>query len=260
MTTNFHLKLYATQAKMEWLKLARMPVYLIMLLCLPLFFYLTTGVSNKGPQIIEGIGRRVYQLATLGTFATFGIALFGFGVGLAIERGQGWQRTLRPAPISPWVPVAGKLLVCTGLTALATLLLLLEAALLFEVTLPMGTMLRLFVTLVGCSVPLCAIGLALGSWVGPNSAPLIAIIPYIFMSSISGIVVPMAMIQKGNPKLVEIAPIWPTYHAGQLALSALRPAPSETVPVHIAALLLVTGLALGLAWLAYHRRADASIG
>lgn len=244
MTTNFRLKLYMTQANMEWLKVARMPIYLITLLCLPLSFYLSTSMSNTGPKIIEGISRPIYQLATLGTFATFGIALFGFGVGSAIEREQVWQRTLRPAPILPWVPIVGKLIVCTGITALAFMLLLLEAALLFGIYLHVGTALALFVALVGCSGPLCAIGLALGSLVGSNSALPVAIIPYMFVYSMSGIIMPMAMIQKYNPKMVDIVPIWPTYHAGQLALATLRPAPAETVLTHIRVLVLALVIAL----------------
>ncbi|CCH55119.1 hypothetical protein BN8_04354 [Fibrisoma limi BUZ 3] len=250
------LTMYRTQARYEWLKFARMPVYLITLLCVPMLFYLSTGSNQRMPPLTEGISTRLYLLTTLGTFATFGIALFGFGVGSAIERGQGWIRTLRPAPISPWVPVVGKLVVSTTLTAVAVLLLLLEATVVFGVRLPLTTASLLLLTLVGCSIPLSSIGLALGSLIGPNSAPLILVILYLFVSSISGIVVPMQMVARGNPMLADIAPLWPTYHAGQLALSVVRPASFNTILIHIIVLAgyLIGALAIAV-WA--RRRSEA---
>lgn len=256
ITINHTLTVYRTQAKYEWLKFARMPVYLVTLLCVPLLFYLSTGGNQRMPPLTEGISTRLYLLPTLGTFATFGIALFGFGVGSAIERGQGWVSTLRPAPISPWVPVVGKLVVSTALTAVAILLLLLEARLVFGVQLPLATATLLLLTLVGCSVPLASLGLALGSLIGPNSAPLLLVILYLFISSVSGIVVPMQMVAKGNPTLAEIAPLWPTYHAGQLALSVVRPVSVDAVLMHIGVLAAYLVAGLGIAVWA-RRRSEA---
>lgn len=258
--TNHLLSTYRTQAKYEWIKFARMPVYLVTLLSVPLLFYLSTSSSQRMPISIEGAPTRIYLLATLGTFATFGIALFGFGVGSAIERGQGWVRTLRPAPISPWVPIVGKLAVSTTLTAFAVVLLLLEATLVFGVQLPFSTASLLLLTLVGCSIPLSSIGLALGSLVGPNSAPILMVIVYLFMSSISGIVIPMQMIAQRNPLLADIAPIWPTYHAGQLALSAVRPTSISAILTHFAVLTGVLIISLAIAVWARRRGEEKSFG
>ncbi len=41
----------------------------------------------------------VYMLATMGCFGVMADSLFGFGVSLAIERGQGWLQVKRASPM-----------------------------------------------------------------------------------------------------------------------------------------------------------------
>ena len=46
-----------------------------------------------------------YMLATMGCFGVMAVALFGFGVSLAMERGQGWLQVKRasPMPVSAYL-------------------------------------------------------------------------------------------------------------------------------------------------------------
>lgn len=233
-----------------------MRLYTLLLMVTPSLLYLMSAANPNVPEQ-EGVPGRVYLLGSFGTFALFGVALFGFGLGVALERSQGWTRTLRPAPISPALPFIAKLLVCVVFTTLALLTLLTVAALALEVRLPALRVLMLVGVMAACSVPLGALALALGSVLGANSAPLVMIVLYIFMSSISGIVVPMEMVARGNPALAALAPMWPTFHAGQLALAVVRPAASA-VGVHLLALIgftvLFTSAAYWLQRREYERR------
>jgi ABC-2 type transport system permease protein len=248
-------RILRTQVCCEMLKLVRMRIYLVLLLGVPIMLYNATAINPRVPDL-EGIPARVYMIATLGTFAVFGSALFG----VALERGHGWTRTLSTAPISPWIPIMAKLLVCMMMSAASLVLLLITGALFYGVRLPVETILLLLLTMVSCSVPLGSIGLALGAWIGPNSAPIVMILIYMMISSISGIVVPMEMIARGNLGLIAIAPLWPTFHAGQLALAVIRPALEGFVPLHIIALVAFTVGFLVLAVLGQRRNKLQSYG
>jgi ABC-2 type transport system permease protein len=256
---NHQLAVYWQQTRCEFLKLVRMRAYILMLSIMPLLLY-AGSASNPRIPMQEGIPGRVYLLGSFGIFTLFGIALFGFGLDIALERAQGWTQTMRPAPISPLVPMIAKLLVCMFLSLIALLLLLVFAYVLLDVRLSFVSIGWLIATMLFCSIPLCGVSLAIGSWSGPNSAPLIMIMIYLIISSISGIVVPMEMIQRGNPYLVTIAPIWPTYHAGQLALAVLRPALLSSIVVHVLVLAGYSVLFFMLAFLAQRRNQSLVYG
>lgn len=80
------------------------------------------------------------------------------------------------------------------------------------------------------------------------------------ISSISGIVVPLEMIARGNPDVLMIAPMWPTFHAGQLALATVRPAYPGVIPFHIVALIAFTIGFLTIAHMAQKYRMERSFG
>ncbi|CAN5778508.1 hypothetical protein BH24ACI5_BH24ACI5_05710 [soil metagenome] len=84
-----NLRCYALEAKYEFLKHIRMPAYAIPSIAFPVMFYLLFGTVAT------------YLLATYGTFGVIGAALFGFGVGIAVERGQGWMTLKRATPMPP---------------------------------------------------------------------------------------------------------------------------------------------------------------
>ncbi len=259
MTLQQQANILIIQARFEFIKLIRMRVYTILLLILPLWLYSMSGGNPRVPDI-EGIPGTIHLIASFGTFSTFGIALFGFGVGIATERGQRWTTTLRIAPISPLIPLIAKLFACMMFTALALIVLLVGAYILFGVQLPLAVIGWLLFTMILTSIPLCAMSLAIGSMVGPNSAPIILMMIYIVISSISGIVVPLEMIARGNPDVLMIAPIWPTFHAGQLALATVRPAYPGVIPLHIIALVAFTIAFLVIAQLANQFRLQRTFG
>ena len=99
---------YALEAKYEFLKLLRMPGYAIPSIAFPAMFYLLFGVVFGG-RGLGGATMATYLIATYGAFGVIGAALFGFGVGVAVERGQGWMMLKRASPMPPMAFFVAKL-------------------------------------------------------------------------------------------------------------------------------------------------------
>ena len=101
-------RIYALEAKYEFLKQLRLPAYVVPTLGFPLVFYLLFGVAlnhgTGGPFDIP-----TYMMATYGAFGVMNTALFAFGVGVAVERGQGWMLFKRSTPMPPFAHFFGKL-------------------------------------------------------------------------------------------------------------------------------------------------------
>src|SRR5688500_19647361 len=92
------LGMYRTEAWQEFLKLIRLPIFAATTIALPLLFYVIFGITFAGEQA-GGVGMTTYMLATYGAFGVIGVALFGLGVSVEVERGQGWMRLKRDAPM-----------------------------------------------------------------------------------------------------------------------------------------------------------------
>ena len=145
-----------------------------------------------------------YMLATYGAFGVIGAALFGFGVSVAIERGQGWMRLKRVSPMPPLAYFVAK--VVTGAA----------------VSRPhhrrpvrpgrdrrrraharrrSGSPSHSSSSPGPC--PSRAMGLAFGYLVGPNSAPAVLNLVYLPMAFASGLWIPIsqlpALVQSARP-------------------------------------------------------------
>jgi ABC-2 type transport system permease protein len=203
-----------------------------------------------GRGAIGGVSMPTYLIATYGAFGVIGASLFGFGVGVAIERGQGWMLLKRASPMPPMAFFVAKLAMCAIFAAAVFCTLAGLGVTIGGVQLPTGTWLRLGATLVLGAIPFCALGLGLGYLVGPNAAPPIVNLIYLPMSFLSGLWIPIEVL----PPLVKaIAPFLPAYHLGQLALGAIGSGSGAPAWSHIAALCGFTVIGLGLATWGYRR-------
>jgi hypothetical protein len=92
------------ETKYEFLKMLRLPHYLVGTLGFPVMFYLLFGVTlaqkSDGP-----VGAAEYLLASYCIFGVVTAALFAFGAGVAVERAQGWMTLKRgtPMPVSAYL-------------------------------------------------------------------------------------------------------------------------------------------------------------
>lgn len=234
---------YALEAKYEFLKVLRMPGYALPSIAFPAMFYLLFGVVF-GRGNIGGLGMPTYLIATYGAFGVIGASLFAFGVGVAVERGQGWLLLKRASPMPPMAFFTAKLMMCMVFAAAIVFVLSLLGVAFGNVHMAPATWARLFATLIAGAVPFCALGLALGALLGPNAAPPIVNLIYLPMSFLSGLWIPFEVL----PATVKaIAPMLPAYHFGQLALGAVGGGGHAPVWTHVAALSGFTIIGLALA-------------
>jgi ABC-2 type transport system permease protein len=249
-------RVYALEAKYELLKLLRMPAYLLPTLAFPLIFYLLFGVAMGGHGS-GGFNLAQYLLATYGSFGVMGLALFGFGVGVAIERGQGWMLFKRATPMPPLAYFCGKLAVCLLFTIIYITALFALGATAGGVRQPAATWASLAAVLVAGAIPFGAFGLALGYRIGPNSAPATVNLIYLPAAIASGMWFPINMLPGF---LKQLAPWLPSYHYAQLALGRLGYKASEPVGRSVAVLAVFTVLSLALARLGYRRDEGKTFG
>ena len=249
-------RIYWLEFRNEVRKNLRMPAYTLSSLMFPLMFYLLFAVMYGGNEL-AGTSTAAYMLATMGSFGVVGAAMFGYGVGIATERGQGWMIIKRASPMPPLAYFAAKTCMALLMSAIIVLMLFAAGAITQGIRLPIETWSVMFVSLVAGVIPFCALGLAFGYVAGPNSAPVIVNFIYLPLGFLSGMWIPLTML----PSFIQnIAPWLPTYHFGQLALMPLGASLLESAWPSLLYLAVFTALFLALAVLLYRRDSGKSVG
>lgn len=243
-------RIFALEAKTESLKLLRIPAFAIPGIAFPWVFYALFGLAFGGGRTAGPTTMATYLLATYGAFGVIGISLFGFGVGVATERGQGWMLLKRATPMPPSAYFVAKMVMSTAFAAVIVLGLFALGAGFGGVVLPASSWLSLSGVLLPGTVPFCALGLALGYLTGPNSAPGVINLLYLPAAFASGLWIPVQVLPGW---LQAVAPWLPPYHLGQLALWTVGVEPRTPAWWCTAALLLTTVAALAVARVAYRR-------
>ena len=242
------MRLYLLEIKYEFLKAWRMPSYSLPTLLFPLFFYLFFGVMF-GAKSTGAVNMATYLVATYGTFGVMGAALFGFGVSVAIERGQGWLEVKRTTPMPMAAYFVAKLGMAMIFSAIIVLMLFLLGVTVGQATITVLQMLAMFGVLVLGSITFCMLGLAIGFLAGPNSATPIVNLIYLPMGFLAGLWIPVVFLPK---TLQNVAQWLPPYHFGQLALSTIGASQGSTL-VHLGAMAVATILFAAVAWFGYRR-------
>ena len=250
-------RIFALEAKYEFLKLARMPAYAIPTICFPLLFYVFFGLAFGSGQSAGPVSMPTYLLATYGAFGVIGASLFGFGVGVAIERGQGWMLLKRATPMPPLAYFTAKIFMALTFSLIIVMGLFALGAIFGDVVMPTTTWITLAAVLVAGSLPFCAFGLALGYFCGPNSAPAVVNLLYLPMAFLSGLWIPIQILPSILQKL---APALPPYHFSQLALRQVSASSGPTAWVSILYLVAFTAASLGLAYWGFRRDEGKTYG
>ena len=239
--------LYRTETKYELLKTLRSPSFAVPAILFPVMFYLFFGVIfNHG-----NVQAATYMLATYGTFGVIGPALFTFGVGLAVERGQGWLDIKEASPMPPSAQILARVLVAMLFSLIIVLSLFLLAWSLANVQLQVWQWFMLALVLVLGGLPFCVFGLTLGLVLKSTAAPAIVNLIYLPVSFFSGLWIPISMF----PDMMQsIAWFLPPHHLAQLALSVTGHAPSADVWEHVVVLFVFSLVFFVLAQLAYRKK------
>jgi ABC-2 type transport system permease protein len=249
-------RIYWLEAKAEALKTLRLPGFALPLLVFPAMFYLLFGVAMRYPALGR-VSMAEYMLATYGAFGMMNAALFGFGVLVAAERGQGWLLLKRATPMPPLALFVAKL-------AMSLLFGVLVVAVLYALALgpghvraPASTLAALAAVLVAGALPFAAMGLAIGYWAGPNSAPIVCNLLSLPVAFTSGMWIPFPLLPSF---LRQLAHGLPAYHYAQLALGVIGAGNREPAGWSVAYLAVFTAVMLLLARAGYLRDEGRTYG
>ena len=243
------LRVHLLEIKYEFLKMLRMPQYALPTLLFPIIFYVFFALVFHG-RSGGGVPMATYMLATYGAFGVIGASLFGFGVGVAIERGQGWLQVKRTTPMPFSAYIVAKVAMALVFSTIIVVALLILGVWFGGVQITIGRALGLVGVLVSGALTFCALGLAIGYWAGPNSAVPIVNLIYLPMSILSGLWVPIWALPRG---LQKAAFFLPPFHFSQLALHVIGSGRGLPASVHVIAMLVATVLFLAIAYKGYLR-------
>ena len=235
---------YLLESKFEFLRVLRTPAFAVPTLLFPPMFYLLFGlILNRSNN-----GAAHYLFATYSVFGVMAPGLFGFGVGVAIERERGWLSLKRVAPMPPGAYLFSKMAMAALFALIIYIVLAAMAAGLGGVRLDAGSWILLGAIAVLGVLPFCALGLVIGSRVNASAAPAIVNFIYLPMAFLSGLWMPLSMLPGF---FAQIAPVWPAYHLAQLALGVVGQDTVGTVLGHVAAIAGFTAIAFAIArrWL-----------
>ena len=249
--------IYLKEAKYEFLKNLRLRMYTMSVLSFPIMFYVLYGLVLYSHQTMGGVAVPKYLIATFGTFGVMGATLFGTAAGLSSDRGLGWLQVKRASPMPPFAYFAAKVITSMIFSAIIVLALFTLGIAFGGVRMPVGDFARMLGTLVVGSLPFSAMGLALGYFTGPNSAPATINLIYLPMSFCSGLWVPFMFL----PKVVQkIALALPPYHLSQLSLGIVGAGARESAATHWEVLLAFTMICFGVARIGFQRDQEKMYG
>jgi len=243
-TFGYMAKIFVKEIRYEFIKMMRTRAFSLSVLGFPIMFYLLFGVSNRHTDFAR------YLMASYGCMGVVSACLFGIGMGISMERAQGWLELKQSSPMPRLAYLAAKIVSSAAFALIIELVLIALALTLGGAHVTASEALRLLgIDLFG-SVPFAAMGLLVSVLVPANSAPGIINLIYLPMSFASGFWMPITMLPH---RLHRIAPELPTYHLAQLALSVIGAAEPGHMLTHFQALAGYTLVMFGAAWIIFNR-------
>ncbi|HET9820029.1 MAG TPA: ABC transporter permease [Rhodanobacteraceae bacterium] len=249
-TSRDTLGVFLREAAYQFRTVLRRPGFVLPTVLFPTMFYVFFGlVFGKS----GGGHMATFMLATYGTFGVMAPALFGFGVGVAMERERGILAMKRVAPMPPMAYLFAKAAMAMLFALVIVLLLFALGAIFGGVRLPPGQWITLGLALVLGALPFCALGLVVGVRVNGQASAAIVNLIYLPMSFLGGLWVPLQLMPHW---LQGIAVALPTYHLSQLALGIIHTDSRGSLAVHLAYLAVFTVACLAVSVRGWRRITD----
>ena len=241
-----------SELRIRW----RIPAFSLTIVVLPVLFFTFFGLPFARQTLPNGTSLGAYLLASFAAYSVGSVMVFGFGIGVATERGLKVDVLMRATPLPPFVALLAKVLNALAYALLSLVVLIVYGVVVGGVRQDLVVWLDMIARLLVGSVPFIALGFAIGYLCGPNAAPAVANLVYLPLSFASGLFMPISQL----PDFVRrIAPYLPTYHYGQLGWGAVGAA-SEPLLTSLAWLAGYTALFLLIAVRAYRREESRKFG
>lgn len=206
------LRAYLMEARFEFVRMTRAPIFVVPMLLLPPLLYLLFGVlmgAAPGAPTAPQLGNILF--VGFSVFAVLGPALFGVGCPLAGERDQGLLRLKRAMPVPTGAYLLAKVLMAMAFAAIAAGSIAVIALIGGRITLSVAQVAAIVAVLIAGTAPFCALGLFIGTRVSGSAAPGVTNLAYFPMIYLAGLFFPL-------PKVLQPwAVIWPTFHLSRIA-------------------------------------------
>jgi ABC-2 type transport system permease protein len=249
------LRILITEIRYEVLRALRTRAFSLSSIGFPVMFYILFGLLMNRGDSIGSVAVAKYLLGGYSVFGSLGAAIFGIGVGVALDRAAGWLELKHASPMPPIAYILSKCCMAVVFSLIIVSVLTTLGVTVGHVHITLGEFSRIAGLAALGAVPFSCLGLAMAFLVPPNAAGGIANLVYLPMSFLSGLWVPLQFL----PKLLQqIAPIFPTYHLAQMMYAALGAPSHGTLATHLMGLLAFTLIMAGVTWLAISRREQAS--
>lgn len=235
------LHCYLTETKCAFLRAVRNPGFAVPTLAFPVLFYLLIGFIF-GAFKAEDPSVPFFLFCGFATMGAMTPGMFGFGIGFALEREQGFFRYKRAVPMPPFASLAASVAMSAASTGIGVALMAIAALALGTVDMSIPSFLAVIAIMSIGAVPFCALGLWIGSLTSGRAAPAITNVVYLVLLYFSGLFIPLPAAIRA------IVLASPAFYLDQLALAAIGAQSFiiGSVLNHIAVLLGITVLFLAL--------------
>jgi len=240
----YYAHVFRKETQYEFVRMLRTKAFSLSVIGFPVMFYLLFGSSNRGNMYAR------YLMPSYSCMGVVSACLFGIGMGIALERAQGWLELKQASPMPRFAYLGAKVISCAAFALVIVATLVVLGITLGGVTLTAVEALKLAAVVLAGSVPFTAMGLLIALLVPPNAGPGIINLIYLPMSFASGFWMPISVLPHW---LQALAPALPTYHLAQLALHIFGFAQAGSMMVHWEALAGFTLLMLGSTWILFQR-------
>jgi ABC-2 type transport system permease protein len=237
--------IFVREIRYEFVRMLRTKAFSLSVLGFPIMFYLLFGASNRQTDFAR------YLMASYTCMGVVSSCLFGIGMGISMERAQGWLELKLASPMPRLAYLFAKIVSSAAFAVIIQFALVTLAITIGGVHVTPLEVLRLTVIVLAGSMPFAAMGLLVAVVVPANSAPGIINLIYLPMSFASGFWMPISYLPHW---LQMFAPALPTYHLAQLALNVIGAAQPGSMATHWQALAGYTLVLFGAAWIVFTRQ------
>jgi ABC-2 type transport system permease protein len=248
------VRIFVREMRYEILRALRTRAFSLSAIGFPVMFYILFGlVLNRNEVMAHGVSVAKYLLGGYAVFGALGAAIFGIGIGVAVDRSAGWLDLKRASPMPPLAYVLSKCVMAVAFSLIIVSVLSVLGIAFGHVRITVSEFLHIALFAAAGSVPFSCLGLAMAFLVPPNAAGGVANMIYLPMSFLSGLWVPIRFLPHA---LQLIAPAFPTYHLAQLMYGALGAESWGSTRNHWLSLLGFTCLMLGVTWIAFRSQEE----
>ena len=182
---------YLTETKFECLRALRAPAFAIPFLLLPLVLYVLFGVLLAGSMSHGDATVARLMFVNWAVFGVMGPGMFGFGMFVATERGQGLLTLKRALPMPPAAYLLSKLIMAMLFSAIVMVTLVVVAVAIGHPGLSASQYVGISLLDILGSLPFCAVGLFIGTRTSAKSAPAFANLAYLPFMHLGGLFYPL---------------------------------------------------------------------